>query len=84
MQSFIKKESEEQARNQIGTPGGAKSFPSGAQIFWTMSNIFKLCPTYFSRRGNLSTGVSPPCSPPGYGPAEETKKMALIFKKETI
>jgi len=38
-----------QARNQLGTPGGAKSFPSGAKIFWTMSNIFKMCPTHSSR-----------------------------------
>jgi len=40
-----------QARNQLGTPGGAKSFPRGAQIFWTTSNIFKLCPTHFTRGG---------------------------------
>jgi len=37
-----------QACNQLGTPGGAKSFPRGAQIFKTMSNSFKLCPTHFS------------------------------------
>ena len=42
-----------QARNQLGTLGGAKSFPKGAQNFWTMSNIFKLCPTYFSRRDEI-------------------------------
>jgi len=30
----------QQARNQLGTPGGAKRFLRGAQIFWTMSNIF--------------------------------------------
>ena len=29
-----------QARNQLGTPGGTKSFLRGAQIFWTMSNAF--------------------------------------------
>jgi len=40
-----------QARNQLGTPGGATSFPRGAQIFWTMANILKLCPTRFSRGG---------------------------------
>jgi len=50
-----------QARNQLGTPGGAMSFPRGAKIFWTMSNSFKLCPTHFSRVGeNFSRGVSPP------------------------
>ena len=36
-----------QARNQLGTPGGAKSFPRGAQIFWTISNSFKLCLRHF-------------------------------------
>jgi len=40
-----------QARKQLGSPGGTKSFPRGAQIFLTMSNIFKLCPTHFSSRG---------------------------------
>ena len=50
-----------QARNQLGTPGGAKSFPRGAQIFWTMSNIFKLCPKHLSRG-------SEKFAPPGYGP----------------
>jgi len=54
-----------QARNQLGTPGGAKSFLRGAQIFLTMSNSFKLCPTHLSREGEkFSRGVSPP----GYGP----------------
>jgi len=41
--------SSDQARNQLGTPGGAKSFPRGAQLFLTMSNNFKLCSTHFSR-----------------------------------
>ena len=40
-----------QGSNQLGTPGGVKSFPRGAQMFSTMSNIFKLCPTHFSRGG---------------------------------
>jgi len=31
------------------TPGGAKRFPRGAKIFWTVSNSFRLCPTHFSR-----------------------------------
>jgi len=38
-----------QARNQFGTPGGAKSFLRGAQISWIMSNNFKRCPTHSSR-----------------------------------
>jgi len=54
-----------QARNQLGTPGGVKSFLRGAQIFWTMSNIFKLYPTHFSRGGEkISRGsFVPPASP---------------------
>ena len=59
-----------QARNQLGTPGGAESFPRGSQIFWTMSNIFKLCRTHFSRGGEqISRVFFSPCAPPGYGPA---------------
>jgi len=38
-----------QAGYQLGTPGGAKSFLSGAQMFQTLSNSFKLCPTHFSK-----------------------------------
>ena len=45
-----------QASNQLGTPGGAKSFLRGAEIFWTMSNIFKLCPTHFFQ--NISNKFS--------------------------
>ena len=45
-----------QARNQLETPGVAKSFPRGAQIF--MSNSFDLCSTHFSRGGEiLVTGL---------------------------
>jgi len=40
-----------QARNQLGTPGVAKSFLRGAQLFKTMSNNFQLCPTHFSWGG---------------------------------
>ena len=48
------------ARNQLGTPGGPKSFPRGAQIFWTISNIFKLCPTHFYRGPKFSRrGLAP-------------------------
>ena len=62
-----------QARNQLGTPGGAKSFPRGAKSFWTMSNVFKLCPKHFSRGGEkflgrASSPLRPPCASPGYGP----------------
>jgi len=58
-----------QARNQLGTLGGAKSFLRGAQIFETMSTSFKICPTHFSRKGkNFSRGAKPPCATSGYGP----------------
>jgi len=44
-------ETPNQARNQLGTPGGAKSFLRGAKIF-------KLCPTHFSRGAKiLVTGL---------------------------
>jgi len=58
-------ETANQARNQLGTPGGAKSFPRGGQIFWTMSNIFKICPTHFSRGGEkFQKGGFAPLRPP--------------------
>jgi len=52
-------------RNQLETPGGAKSFLRGAQIFLTVSNSFKLYAAHFSREGeNLSRGgLLPPCAP---------------------
>jgi len=40
-----------QARNQLGTPEGAKSFLRRAQMFQTLSNSFKLCSTHFSTAG---------------------------------
>jgi len=49
-----------QARNQLGSPGGAKSFLRGALIFYTRSNSLKLCPTHFSRGGEKSLGVFAP------------------------
>jgi len=49
-----------QAHNQLGTPGRAKRFLRGAQIFWTMSNNFELCPTHFSRgREKFCRGLRP-------------------------
>ena len=40
-----------QARKQLGTPGVAKSFLRGPQIFQTVSTGFQLCPTDFSMGG---------------------------------
>ena len=59
-----------QARNQLGTPGVAKSFLRGAHIFQTMSNSFQLCPTDFSRGGKkfCRRGFATPATPPGCGP----------------
>ena len=49
---------------ELRTPGGAKSFPRGAQIFWTVSNIFKLCTTHFFRGyEKFPRGTSPPLHP---------------------
>ena len=48
-----------QARNQLGSPWGAKSFLRGAQFFWTMSNNFNRCPMHFSRGGPCSGGWVP-------------------------
>jgi len=54
-----------QARNQLGTPGVAKSFLIGAQVFSTTSNSFQLCPTHFSRGGEkyCRWGEAPPAPP---------------------
>jgi len=59
-----------QARNQLGTPGGEKSFRRVAQkclnyvqYFQTMSNVF------FHGSEKFSRGVSPLCSC-GYGPVK--------------
>jgi len=48
-----------QARNQLGIPGGTKNILRGAQIFWRVSNNFKLCPAHFSKGGlaPLVTGL---------------------------
>ena len=53
-----------QARNQLETPGGAKSFLREAQIFQTMSNTF-------FQGGEKTFRGAPPClcaPTPGYGP----------------
>ena len=42
-----------QARNQLGTPGGAKSFLRGVQVFYTISN------TFFQMGRKKFEGVSP-------------------------
>jgi len=34
-------------RNQLGTPRGGEEFSEMVQIFPTMPNNFKLCPTHF-------------------------------------
>jgi len=42
---------ETQARNQLGTPGGAKSFLRGAQMFWTT-----VCPIVFNHIQHIFPG----------------------------
>ena len=53
-----------QARNQLGTPEGVKSFLGGAQSFQNMFNSIKLCPTHFSRRSEKNYWVFAPPAPP--------------------
>jgi len=59
--SFFKKITLHHARKQLGTLGGAK-------IFKTLAHSFKLCPTHFSRGGNIfQGGRSLLCDPLGTG-----------------
>jgi len=52
-------------RNQLGTSSGAKSFLRGAQIFQTMSNSFKTCPTHYcSGAKKILGGASRSLPPP--------------------
>jgi len=54
-----------QTRNHLGTPGVAKSFLRGDQIFQTMSNSFQLCPTDFCRGdGEVCRRGEAPLHPP--------------------
>jgi len=63
-----------QGRNQLGAPGGTKSFLRGAQISWTMSNSFKRCSTHFSREAKNFRGGG--FDPPSYGPVQTFSKQA--------
>ena len=49
-----------QARSQLGTPRGAKSFLRGPQIFYTMSNIFEICPDMIALASNWEERLRPP------------------------
>ena len=60
-----------QVHNQLGTPGGAKSFPREVRTFWTVTSNFKRCPIHFSRGGK------PPLSRPGCGP--KFQKRPITF-----
>jgi len=69
-----------QARHQLGTPGGAKSFLRGAQ------NL-KLCPIVsnyiqhiFPGGGENFSRALPPLRPPAYGPGG--RQFQLIFLEE--
>ena len=65
----------EQARNQLGSPGGAKSFLRGAQIFWTVSNNFKRCQYIFPGGKKFSRGTSPPLRHPWLRAWSRTKSI---------
>jgi len=61
----------EQARNHFGTPGMAKSFLRGAQVF-------KLCPISVNYAQHIFQGGR---SSPGYGPVRESvSKVATRFQ----
>jgi len=69
----------EQARDQIGTPEGAKSFLGGAQIFKLCPIVLNYCMsnTFFQLGEKLSRlGESPMCSS-SYGPVPE---MSCVLK----
>jgi len=59
---------DDQARNQLGTPRGAKSFLRGAQIFYTMSIGLNYVQNIFPPGAKNFLGGS---APPGYGPADD-------------
>jgi len=65
-----------QARNQLGTPGGAKEFSERGQMFSTVSNILKLCPTHFCRGGEKNLMWS------GYGPTQIA--ISVIWKRHHV
>ena len=68
-----------QARNELETPGMAKSFLRGAQVFVTMSSSFQLCPTDFSRGDeNFAGGAKPPLGAPSYRPAPAVTFCYLV------
>jgi len=74
-----------QARNQLGSPGGAKSFLRGAQIFRTMSNNFNRCPIHFTRKGKkFSRGASQPLGPPYYGPGPTTQEANALTTRPHV
>jgi len=54
-----------QARNQLGTSGGKKSFLREGQFFKTMSNSFKIRQHIFAARTKIFLGEA--SLPPGYG-----------------
>ena len=47
-----------------------------------MSNVFKLCRTHFSRRGeNFSRGLSSSLRPPSYGPDAIPKQLVIDLRE---
>jgi len=66
-----------QARNQLGTPGVAKSFLRGSQSFQTMSNSFQLHATNFSRGGEKVCREASPPFPLGYVPVSNSFKAVV-------
>jgi len=61
-----------QARNQLGIPGGAKSFLRGAQFFYLCPIVFNFVQHIFPGGQTFFYGDLRPLIPPIYGPAEGT------------
>jgi len=62
-----------QARSQLGTPGGAKSFLRRSQ---TVSYSFEQCPTHFSRgKRKIFQGLHPP----SYGPVSHACRWETLI-----
>jgi len=59
----------------LGHQGVRREIFREAQIFETMSNNFKECPTHFSRGDKIFLGVF---RPPGYGPVSRRQSTMIL------
>jgi len=68
-----------QARNQLGTPRGAKSFLRAAQIFKTMSNNFNYVLHIFPGGEKKFAGGFSPLAPSDYGPGYWALGLVVVL-----